>query len=65
MTEQCSCEELNRKLDQLIEQTRSGSAMKGKRAPSEWQKYLKNCMPQKTGSFPERIKACSVDYKRK
>lgn len=63
MVETCSCEDINRKLDQLIEQTGKLPAAKGKRAPSDWQKFLKTCVPNKTGSFPERIRACSADYK--
>jgi len=65
MVESCSCEELNKKIDQLIEQTRSCSAVRGKRAPSEWQKFLHMCLPSKTGLLPERIKACSTKYKQR
>lgn len=63
MTEQCSCEGINKKLDQLIEQTSKLPAVKGKRAPTEWTNFLKTCVPAKTGAFPDRIKACSADYK--
>ena len=63
MTEQCSCEDLNRKLDQLIDQSKKLPVVKGKRAPTEWTTFLKTCVHTKTGAFPERIKACSADYK--
>lgn len=65
MPETCSCEELNKKLDQLIEQTKALPAGKGKRAPTKWTNFLKTCLPQKTGPLPGRVKACSVEYKQR
>lgn len=63
MTESCSCEGLKKEIDQLKAQVESLPAGKGKRAPTEWTKYLKTCLPNKTGSFPEKMRACSADYK--
>ncbi len=53
---------LNEFRSEIIESVPKGRA---KRAPSEWQIFLKTCIPTKTGAFPEKIKACSVDYKKR
>lgn len=37
----------------------------GKRKPSKWQLYLKECMPNQSSGipFPDKVTACSVKYK--
>ena len=66
MAEPCSCGEIKSILDEfrteLMESLPKGRA---KRPPSEWQIFLKTCIPTKTGAFTEKIRACSVDYKKR
>ncbi len=38
---------------------------KKKRAPNKWQIFLKQCTKEEQGSYPEKVKACSIKYKEK
>jgi len=74
MTEACcSCEDIKKIIKDVVKEefnkavtelkaTRPG---KKERKLSKWQIFLKECIPKKQDlPFKERIKACSVEYKK-
>lgn len=69
----CTCEEVkkiiheevNKVFDSKVEELK-GMVKTKKRTLSKWQIFLKECIPTKqTLPFKERIKACSVEWKKK
>lgn len=65
----CSCEDvkkiINETFDAKVEQLK-GTVAKKKRTLSKWQLFLKECIPTKQQlPFKDRIKACSVEWKKK
>lgn len=67
----CSCEDIKSiikeefaKAVEELKATRPGRTTE--RKLSKWQLFLKECIPKKQDlPFKERVKACSVEYKKK
>lgn len=71
---ECSCNEIKGIIKEVVKEQFDASLEKLKetmpakkiRAKSKWQRFLKECIPtKKTLPFKDRIKACSVEYKKK
>ena len=63
----CSCENIKKIVSELFDEklTELKTTVSKKRTLSKWQIFLKECIPKKQDiPFKERIKACSVDYKK-
>jgi len=70
----CSCEDVKKimkeivkeEFDKAVEELKATRPGKKARVLSKWQLFLKECIPKKQDlPFKERIKACSVEYKKK
>lgn len=65
----CSCEDVKKIVGELFDEKvkdLKGTVATKKRVLSKWQIFLKECIPTKQKlPFKERIKACSVEYKKK
>ena len=65
----CSCEDVRKivteEFSKRLEELKT-FASRGKRKLSKWQSFLKECIPKKMDlPFKERVKACSVEYKKR
>ena len=66
----CSCEAIREiikeEFDRAVGELKATRPSAKKRTLSKWQLFLKECIPTKQNlPFRERIKACSVEYKKR
>jgi len=57
MPEACSCEQIKEILLEMVE--------RGKRAPSQYNIFMGECIREKTGAIQERLRACALEWRQK
>lgn len=58
-------DKINNKVNKFKAQNTQNTQNNGKRKPSKWQLYLKECMPGQSNNIPfsDKVSACSIKYK--